>query len=102
MIFRKQNKEERAEEDPTGLLQAVRDFNAHDGPARIFYDRIPRAFETVCYDPGTDRYWPVGMCDGPDRAELYRKTSAAGRVTVTREELLMMEHELQPYSAWSR
>lgn len=91
--------QERIEEDPTGLPSAVRDFNLHSGPARIFYNRNSGTFETRCYREGSDR-WFGPMSDGLDIVELYRKTSAYPDVRVTEEELRMMESEIRPYSAW--
>ncbi len=98
--FRRSHRPERAEEDPTGLSQAVRDFNAHVGPARIYYNRSMRTFWTRCYGEGEDRWWPVDLSNGPDVAELYRKSTEGGDDRVDSQELLMMEHELQPYSVW--
>ena len=91
---------ERAEEDPTGLSQAVRDFNSHVGPARIFYNRGMGTFWARCYEGGADRWWPSGLSDSPDVAELYRKTTEGGDDRVDAQELRMMEDELQPYSVW--
>jgi hypothetical protein len=91
---------DRAEEDPTGLSQAVRDFNSHGGPARIFYNRGMGTFWARCYEEGADRWWPSGLSDSPDVAELYRKTTEGGDDRVDAQELRMMEDELQPYSVW--
>lgn len=89
-----------AEEDPTGVTAAVRDFNEHVGPARIFYNRHAKTFYVQCYEPGAERWWSPDMCNGMDQVELYRKTTDWGSVKVTREELLMMELEIPPYSVW--
>ena len=85
------------EEDPTGLSTAVRDFNEHHGPARLFYNRHSRTFFVYRYNE--DR-WFGDMCNGIDIVELYRKTSAAPDIKVTPEELRMMESEILPYSVW--
>ncbi len=89
----------RPEEDPTGLESAVRDFNSHHGPARVFYNRHTRAFHVRRYPLGADA-WFGDMCNGLDTVELYRKTSGFPDVTVTEEELRMMEQEVVPYSVW--
>lgn len=90
---------ERIEEDPTGIPQAVRDFNGHEGPARIFYNRNSRTFFVRTYPFGGDRWWGE-MTNGLDVVELYRKTSCNPDVKVTAEELRMMESEIGPYSVW--
>jgi hypothetical protein len=90
---------ERIEEDPTGIPQAVRDFNGHEGPARIFYNRNSRTFFVRTYPFGGDRWWGE-MTNGLDVVELYRKTSCYPDVKVTAEELRMMESEIGPYSVW--
>lgn len=90
---------EHIEDDPTGLPSAVRDFNQHSGPARIFYNRNSGTFETKCYSHGAD-IWFGSMCNGLDIVELYRKTSDFPDVKVTSEELRMMEQEIVPYSVW--
>lgn len=90
---------ERMEEDPTGLQSAVRDFNEHSGPARIFYNRNSGTFETKCYKIGGER-WFGAMCNGIDVVELYRKTSDYPDVRVSTNELRMMEREIRPYSVW--
>lgn len=90
---------ERIEEDPSGLPSAVRDFNQHFGPARIFYNRNSGTFETRCYKDGAEK-WFGPMSNGLDVVELYRKTSDYPNVTVTRDELRMMESEIAPYSVW--
>lgn len=90
---------EHIEDDPTGLPSAVRDFNQHSGPARIFYNRNSGTFETKCYSYGAD-IWFGSMCNGLDIVELYRKTSDFPDVKVTSEELRMMEQEIVPYSVW--
>lgn len=91
---------ERPEEDPTGLSSAQRDFNAHHGPARLFYNRNSQAFFTICFEMGDDVYWPDNLTDGLDVVELYRKTSGGPDVKVTSEELLMMERGIEPYMRW--
>lgn len=90
---------ERPEEDPTGILTAVRDFNQHSGPARLFYNRNSRTFFVNVYGMGYDR-WFGEMCNGLDIVELYRKTSESPDVKVTAEELMRMESEILPYSVW--
>ena len=90
---------ERIEEDPTGIPQAVRDFNGHEGPARIFYNRNSRTFFVRTYPFGGDRGWGE-RTNGLDVGELYRKTSCYPDVKVTAEELRMMESEIGPYSVW--
>lgn len=90
---------EHIEDDPSGLPAAVRDFNLHSGPARVFYNRNSGTFETRCYGDGADR-WFGPMCNGLDIVELYRKTSDFPDVKVTSEELRMMEQEIVPYSVW--
>ena len=90
---------ERPEEDPKGILTAVRDFNQHSGPARLFYNRNSRTFFVNVYEMGYDR-WFGEMCNGLDIVELYRKTSASPDVRVTEEELMRMESEILPYSVW--
>lgn len=91
--------QERPEEDPTGLLSAVRDFNEHPGPARVFYNRNSGTFETKCYKIGGEK-WFGAMCNGLDIVELYRKTSAFPDVKVTADELRGMQREITPYSVW--
>ena len=90
---------EHIEEDPTGLSQAVRDFNEHTGPARLFFNRNSEVFYVRTYPFGGDRWWG-DMCDSLDTVELYRKTSAYPDVKVTPDELRMMRSEVGPYSAW--
>ena len=85
------------EDDPTGLSSAVRDFNDHRGPARLFYNRNSRTFFVYRYE--MDAYFG-DMCNGIDIVELYRKTSRTPGLKVTAEELKLMESEIQPYSAW--
>ena len=87
------------QDDASGLSLAVRDFNSHCGPARIFYNRNSRTFFTRTYPDGGDR-WFGPMTDGLDITELYRKTSEFPEVKVTPEELRMMESEIGPYSVW--
>ncbi len=88
-----------AEEDPTGASSAVRDFNEHIGPARVFYNRHAQTFYTQCFPMGGDRYWG-DMVDCMDYVELYRKTSEMPEIRVTVNELHLMEQEVGPYSAW--
>jgi len=95
----RRRREQHAEEDPTGLRSAMRDFNEHSGPARILYNRNARTFFVLTYGFGDDRWWG-DMADGLDVTELYRKTSAYPDVTVTEEELRMMEMEIRPYTVW--
>ena len=90
---------EHIEEDPVGLRGAVRDFNSYCGPARIFYNRNSKTFFVRTYPFGGDKWWG-DMCNGLDIVELYRKTSCYPDITVTEEELRMMELEIGPYSAW--
>ena len=91
--------QDRPEEDPKGILTAVRDFNNHHGPARMFYNRNSRTFFVNVYEMGSDA-WFGDMCNGLDVVELYRKTSASPDVRVTAEELMRMESEILPYSVW--
>ena len=75
-----------------GRAGAVRSFSP---PARI----LQRYCTSASYGASTRRM--VGdMCNGIDIVELYRKTSAAPDITVTAEELRMMESEILPYSVW--
>ncbi|TQS82678.1 MAG: hypothetical protein A3Q59_04140 [Methanomethylophilus alvi] len=92
-------RKEHIEEDPAGLKGAVRDFNSYCGPARIFYNRNSKTFFVRTYPFGGDKWWG-DMCNGLDIVELYRKTSCYPDITVTEEELRMMELEIGPYSAW--
>ncbi|MBR6911594.1 MAG: hypothetical protein IKN41_07050 [Candidatus Methanomethylophilaceae archaeon] len=87
------------EEDPAGLSQAVREFNSHEGPARIFYNRNSRTFFTRLYPDGGDR-WFGPMTDGLDIVELYRKTSDFPDVKVTDTELRVLESEIGQYAVW--
>ena len=89
----------RPEEDPTGITAAVRDFNAHHGPARLFYNRNARTFFVNTYAMDAD-IWFGDMCNGLDIVELYRKTSDDPDVKVTDSELRSMELEIVPYSVW--
>ena len=86
-------------DDEKGISSAVRDFNSHCGPARIFYNRNSGTFFVRTYSFGGDRLWGR-MSDGLDIVELYRKTSGFPDVKVTDQELRMMEHEVGPYSVW--
>ncbi len=87
------------ESDPDGLLLAVREFNSHPGPARIFYNRNSHTFFARLYPDGGDR-WFGPMTDGIDIAELYRKTSDFRDVKVTPEELRGMEADVGDYRVW--
>jgi len=87
------------ENDPNGLLNAVREFNSHQGPARIFYNRNSHTFFARLYPDGGDR-WFGPMMDGLDVAELYRKTSDFCDVKVTPEELRSMEADIGQYAVW--
>ena len=85
------------EDDPTGLSSAVRDFNGHHGPARLFYNRNSGTFFVYRYE--MDVYFG-DMCNGIDVVELYRKTSRTPDLKVSADELRLMEQEIVPYSAW--
>ena len=87
------------QDDASGLSMAVRDFNSHSGPARIFYNRNSRTFFARLYPDGGDR-WFGPMTDGLDIIELYRKTSDFPDVKVTPEELRIMESEIGPYTVF--
>ena len=87
------------EEDRQGCKSAVKDFNEHYGPARIFYNRNSKTFYTNCYDMGKDK-WFGAMCNGIDIVELYRKTSFTPDIRVTMDELRMMEEAIGPYQVW--
>ena len=63
------------EEDPTGASVAVREFNGHHGPARVFYNRHAGTFFVNVYPIGADERFG-DMVDGIDVVEVYRKTSA--------------------------
>ena len=89
----------RPEEDPAGISAAVRDFNFHHGPARVFYNRNARTFYVRTYGIGADIGFGDMVCD-IDTVELYRKTSSFPDVRITPEELRMMEMEVAPYSVW--
>lgn len=89
----------REEADPSGLSDAVRDFNSYCGPARIFYNRNSETFFVRTYPFGGDRFWGR-MADGLDILELYRKTSSCPDIRVTGQELQMMRCEIGPYSVW--
>lgn len=97
--MRRRQKIQHVEEDPTGLAGAVRDFNSHVGPARVFYNRNSKTFFVRTFPFGGDRYWG-NMTNGLDIVELYRKTSNYPDIKVTPEELKMMELEVGPYSVW--
>ncbi len=88
-----------AEEDPTGASSAVRDFNEHIGPARIFFNRHARTFYTRCFPMGGDDFWG-DMENTPDYVELYRKTSEMPEIMVKVSDLHMMELEVGPFSVW--
>jgi hypothetical protein len=80
--------------DSAGLNGAVRQFNKHNGPARVFYNRHSKQFFVNCYEPGEEnRFGP--MLDSLDIVELYRKTD--GSIQVTTEELKYFEANLQPF-----
>jgi len=83
--------------DSYGLNRSVEEFNRHDGPARIFYNRNSRTFYTSCYEEGYQDYFGE-LLDSFDVIELYRKTD--GKVKVTREELLYLENNVGPYKQW--
>ena len=85
--------------DMSDIDRAVTEFNCHEGPARIFYNRNSHKFFTRCYPDGGDR-WFGPLTDGMDIIELYRKTSDMPDVTVTIEELRLMEAGIGPYSVW--
>lgn len=85
--------------DMSDADRAVSDFNEHSGPARIFYNRNSKKFFVRCYPDGGDR-WFGPMSDGMDIIELYRKTSDMPDVTVTVEELRIMEAGIGPYTVW--
>ena len=85
-------------DDPQGIIRAVHDFNNHHGPARIFYNRHTHAFYVLRYPLGEDT--AEDMHNGLDTVELYRKTTRYADVTVTEDELRMMESEVLPYSVW--
>ncbi len=87
------------ETDMSDIDRAVSDFNQYYGPARIFYNRNSKVFFVRCYPDGGDR-WFGPMTDGMDIVELYRKTSDFPDVTVTREELRIMEAGVGPYTVW--
>ncbi len=97
--MKRRSRGQHIEEDPTGLAGAVRDFNEHSGPARVFYNRNSKAFFVRTFPFGGDRFWG-NMTDGLDVVELYRKTSAYPDVKITSDELRMMELEIVPYSVW--
>ena len=75
------------EEDPAGVSQAVREFNSHEGPARIFYNRNSRTFFTRLYPDGGDRWFGPMTSDFPD-------------VKVTDTELRVLESEIGQYAVW--
>ena len=78
-------------QDDRGLNGAVREFNSHDGPARIFYNRNSQQFFVNRYGYGDEeRFGP--MLDSYDIVELYRKTD--GKVQVSPEELEYFEANL--------
>ena len=87
------------EEDPSGISVAVRDFNGHHGPARVFYNRHSRTFFVNVYPIGSDGRFGE-MAKGIDIVEVYRKTSAMPDVRITDDELRLMESEIPPYSTW--
>ena len=80
--------------DSRGLNGAVREFNSHDGPARIFYNRHSHQFWVNRYAEGEEkRFGP--MLESYDIVELYRKTD--GKVQVSPEELEYFEANIAPY-----
>ena len=84
-------------DDSKNLNRTVREFNSHDGPARIFYNRGTGCFFLRTYGYGSeDQFGP--MLDTFDVAELYRKTD--GSVQVSVEELQLLERDLAPYRMW--
>ena len=83
--------------DPQNLNRTVRDFNRHDGPARIFYNRTSDCFFVNVYGYGAEEHFGP-MLDSFDVAELYRKTD--GSVQVTAEEIILMQRDLPPYRMW--
>ena len=89
----------RPEEDPTGISVAVRDFNSHHGPARVFYNRHARTFYVLTYGMGADP-WFGDMVSDIDTVELYRKTSEFPDVRITADELRLMELDVVPYAVW--
>lgn len=100
ILLRKRKVRKAIEEDSTGLEQAVQEFNEHDGPARIFYNRISRVFYVQTYPGGAERLWKDDLCVGIDYLELYRKTTPWGDIQVTKDELKAMEESIEPYSVW--
>lgn len=96
---RRQRREDWPEEDPTGKAVAIRDFNEHEGPARIFYNRNNNVFSTTCYPAGSEK-WFGEMMNGIDMVELYRKTTSTGNLQVKEYEIDTMVQELRPYARW--
>ena len=90
---------DRPEEDPTGISMAVRDFNSHHGPARVFYNRHARTFYVKLYRTGSDSMFGE-MTNDMDTVELYRKTTDFPDVTITPDELRLMERDVPPYAVW--
>lgn len=86
-------------EDLAGISTAVRDFNGHHGPARVFYNRHSGTFFVKGYPMGSDDFFGE-MSNGIDTVELYRKTSAMPDVRITPEELRLMGLDISPYSVW--
>lgn len=86
-------------EDATGIPTAVRDFNGHHGPARVFYNRHSGTFFVKAYPMGSDGFFGE-MANGIDIVEIYRKTSAMPDVRITPEELRLMGSDIPPYSVW--
>ncbi len=98
--FWKLKLKEHPDDDPTGLERAVIDFNAHTGPAKIFYNRNNKTFFTQVSPLGEDRWWSDDMVNSMDLVELYRKTTEGKSQQVTKEALKLMEEEVKPYSIW--
>lgn len=85
-------------EDSYGLNRTVRDFNRHDGPARIFYNRNSRVFSVSTYPKGTEHEFGE-MLDTFDVVELYRKTHDGGE-QISKEALKTLENRVGAYSSW--
>ena len=95
MMFGRRKRPQPFRDDSKNLNRTVRDFNSHDGPARIFYNRGTGCFFLRTY---TDDRGFGPMLDTFDVAELYRKTD--GSVQVSAEELQLLERGLAPYRMW--
>ncbi len=90
---------ETPEDDTAGIPTAVRDFNGHHGPARVFYNRHSGTFFVNTYPMGSDELFGE-MSNGIDIVEIYRKTSAMPDVRITQDELRLMGSDIPPYSVW--